>query len=275
MTSRNPSHHSSKSALSPTSAPRRRTVVKAAAATAVAAPVLAGAPAAVAAAEAPAFLHGVASGDPLPDGILLWTRVTPTAEAVPGSGLGPDTEVVWELASDKAFSDVVARGSVTARASSDHTVKAEVRGLRPATVYHFRFTAGGVVSPAGRTRTTPAADASAANVRFGVVSCANWEAGYFSAYRHLAARADLDAVLHLGDYIYEYATGGYPDAEYTVRQHEPKHEITTLADYRIRHATYKTDADLRTLHATHPVIAMWDDHEMANDAWSGGAENHT
>lgn len=94
-------------------------------------------------------------------------------------------------------------------------------------------------------------------------------------YRHLAARADLDAVLHLGDYIYEYASGSYPDAKYVVRPHEPRNEILTLADYRTRHGHYKTDADLQALHATHPVIAIWDDHEFANDAWSGGAENHT
>ena len=108
-----------------------------------------------------------------------------------------------------------------------------------------------------------------------MVSCANWESGYFSPYRHLAARADLDAVLHLGDYIYEYASGSYPEAKYVVRPHEPRNEILTLADYRTRHGHYKTDADLQTLHATHPVIAIWDDHEFANDAWSGGAENHT
>lgn len=107
-----------------------------------------------------------------------------------------------------------------------------------------------------------------------MVSCANWESGYFSAYRHLAARADLDAVLHLGDYIYEYKTGGYPEPEYVVRQHEPLHEILDLADYRTRHGKYKTDPDLQALHLAHPVIAIWDDHEVANDSWSGGAENH-
>ncbi|MFC5800431.1 alkaline phosphatase D family protein [Streptomyces formicae] len=258
--------------------PSRRTVVKAAAATAVAAPVLGGAvvSAASAAEQAtPAFLHGVASGDPLSDGVLLWTRVTPVPDAVPGSGKGPDTEVSWEVAEDKGFTTVVASGRTTAAAASDHTVKADVRGLRPATAYYFRFTAGTAVSPVGRTRTTPAADAAAPGVRFGVVSCANWEAGYFSAYRHLAARTDLDAVLHLGDYIYEYGSGGYPAEENVVRQHEPRHEIVTLADYRLRHATYKTDADLQALHAAHPVVAIWDDHETANDAWSGGAENHT
>ncbi|WP_189599223.1 alkaline phosphatase D family protein [Streptomyces lateritius] len=258
------------------SAPTRRTVVKAAAATAVAAPVLVGtASPALADTEAPSFLHGVASGDPLPDGVLLWTRVTPTPDAVPGSRRGADVAVAWEIAEDRAFTRTVARGTTTATAASDHTVKVDVRGLRPATTHWFRFTAGATASPVGRTRTTPATDAATPGVRFGVVSCANWESGYFSAYRHLAARADLDAVLHLGDYVYEYASGGYPAAEYTVRPHEPRHEIVSLADYRLRHGTYKTDPDLQALHAAHPVIAIWDDHEIANDAWSGGAENHT
>ncbi|MGW1651779.1 alkaline phosphatase D family protein [Streptomyces atratus] len=261
----------------PISGPSRRTVVKAAAATAVAAPVL-GAATTARAADGPAFLHGIASGDPLPDGILLWTRVTPAPDAVPGSGRGADTAVRWEVAGDKEFTRVVARGTTVATAASDHTVKADVRGLSPATTYWFRFSAGdgtGTFSPTGRTRTAPAAGAATPGVRFGVVSCANWESGFFSPYRHLAARADLDAVLHLGDYIYEYASGSYPDAEYVVRPHEPKHEILTLADYRTRHGNYKTDSDLQALHATHPVIAIWDDHEFANDAWSGGAENHT
>ncbi|MER5359907.1 alkaline phosphatase D family protein [Streptomyces sp. NPDC002785] len=261
---------------SPISAPSRRTVVKAAA-TAVAAPAL-GAATTARAADGPAFLHGVASGDPLPDGILLWTRVTPAPDAVPGSGRGADTAVRWEVAEDKEFARVVARGTTVARAASDHTVKADVRGLSPATAYWFRFSAGDgteTLSPTGRTRTAPAAQAATPGVRFGVVSCANWESGFFSPYRHLATRTDLDAVLHLGDYIYEYASGSYPDAKYVVRPHEPKHEILTLADYRTRHGNYKTDTDLQTLHATHPVIAIWDDHEFANDAWSGGAENHT
>ncbi|MFE1907162.1 alkaline phosphatase D family protein [Streptomyces gardneri] len=257
-------------------APSRRTVVKAAAVTAVAAPALLGAASpALADSGAPAFLHGVASGDPLPDGVLLWTRVTPSAEAVPGSGLGPDVTVGWELAEDRGFSRTVASGSTTASASSDHTVKADVRGLRPATAYWFRFTAGDAVSPAARTRTAPAADTAGPGVRFGVVSCANWESGHFSAYRHLADRSDLDAVLHLGDYVYEYASGVYPEAKDTVRQHKPRHEIVSLSDYRTRHGHYKTDADLQALHAAHPVVAIWDDHEFANDAWAGGAENHT
>jgi alkaline phosphatase D len=255
--------------------PRRRTVVKAAAATAVLAGPLAAALPAKAADAAPAFLHGVASGDPLPDGVLLWTRVTPTPDATPGSGLGTDTEVSWVVARDKALMNIVAKGSTTARAASDHTVKADIRGLEPATDYWFRFSAGGTDSPVARTRTAPAANASVAGLRFGVVSCANWEAGYFASYRHLAARGDLDAWLHLGDYIYEYGAGQYGTRGKSVRRTAPAHEILTLADYRIRHGQYKTDADLKALHAKAPVIAIWDDHEIANDTWSGGAENHT
>ncbi|MEU3772929.1 alkaline phosphatase D family protein [Streptomyces sp. NPDC032472] len=258
--------------------PRRRTVVKAAAATAALTPFAAaalGTSTASAADSGPAFLHGVASGDPLPDGILLWTRITPTPEAVPGSGAGPDVRVGWEVAEDKGFSRIVASGTVTASASADHTVKADVRGLKPQTPYFYRFTADRTVSPVGRTLTAPGHDTTTPGVRFGVVSCANWESGYFSPYRHLAARTDLHAVLHLGDYIYEYQSGGYPEAKYVVRPHEPKHEITTLADYRTRHGKYKTDGDLQALHAAHPIVAIWDDHEFANDAWSGGAENHT
>ncbi|GAB2926834.1 alkaline phosphatase D family protein [Streptomyces sundarbansensis] len=262
------------------SSPSRRTVVRAAAASAAAVPVLATATTTSAApapaAGAPAFLHGVASGDPLPDGVLLWTRVTPEPGAEPGSGAGPDTPVRWEVAEDREFARIAANGVTVASAASDHTVKADVRGLRPATAYYFRFTAGdGVRSAVGRTRTAPAADATTAGLRFGVASCANWEAGWFSAYRHLAARPDLDAVLHLGDYLYEYGTGEYTTRGTAVREHRPAHEILDLADYRTRHGHYKTDDDLQALHAAHPVIAIWDDHEFANDAWSGGAQNHT
>ncbi|MFF7718609.1 alkaline phosphatase D family protein [Streptomyces luteogriseus] len=273
MTSRYRSSNTSEGVNSLT--PRRRSVVKAAAATAVLAGPLAATLPARAVDQAPAFLHGVASGDPLPDGVLLWTRVTPVPEAIPGSGAGPDTEVSWVVARDKAFTTVVAKGSTTATAASDHTVKADIRGLQPGTDYWFRFSAGGTDSPAARTRTAPAMDAAVAGLRFGVVSCANWEAGYFSPYRHLAARGDLDAWLHLGDYIYEYGTGEYGTRDKVVRPHAPAHEIVTLADYRIRHARYKTDPDLQALHATAPVVAIWDDHEFANDAFSGGAENHT
>lgn len=277
MTSR---HRSSESAVPATAdsnslSPRRRTVVRAAAATAVLAGPLAASLPARAATRAPAFLHGVASGDPLPDGVLLWTRVTPVPEAIPGSGLGPDTEVSWTVARDRALTDVVSSGSTLATAASDHTVKADIRGLAPATDYWFRFSAGGADSPVARTRTAPAADAAVPGLRFGVVSCSNWEAGHFSAYRHLAARSDLDAWLHLGDYLYEYATGEYGTRGEAVRPHAPAHEIVTLADYRVRHGQYKTDPDLQALHHRAPVVAIWDDHEIANDTWSGGAENHT
>ncbi|MDT0391883.1 alkaline phosphatase D family protein [Streptomyces dubilierae] len=273
MTSRYRSSNTSEGPNSLT--PRRRTVVKAAAATAVLAGPLAATLPARAVDQAPAFLHGVASGDPLPDGVLLWTRVTPVPEAIPGSGIGPDTEVGWTVALDKAFTNVVAKGSTTATAASDHTVKADIRGLQPGTDYWFRFSAGGTDSPVARTRTAPAHDAAVPGLRFGVVSCANWEAGYFAPYRHLAARGDLDAWLHLGDYIYEYGTGEYGTRGKVVRPHAPAHEIVTLADYRTRHARYKTDPDLQALHAAAPVVAIWDDHEFANDAWTGGAENHT
>ncbi|MFJ6751876.1 alkaline phosphatase D family protein [Streptomyces sp. NPDC091266] len=255
----------------------RRTAVTAVAATAALLPF---AGAATAQAQEPPgqgrfFLHGVASGDPLPDGVLLWTRVTPAPEATPGSGRGPAVKVSWQVAADAEFTTVVAHGAVTASAAADHTVKADVRGLRPATRYHYRFTVDGEHSPVGRTRTAPAHDAAAGNVRFGVVSCANWESGYFSPYRHLAARADLDAVLHLGDYLYEYKSGEYPEFRYVVRPHSPANELLTLADYRTRHGAHKTDLDALALHAAHPVIAMWDDHEFADNAWSGGAVNHT
>ncbi|WP_030676157.1 alkaline phosphatase [Streptomyces rimosus] len=262
----------------------RRTAVTAAAASAALLPFASASPAHATGARAAdrtrtgapqVFQHGVASGDPLPDGVLLWTRVTPEPGAVPGSGLGRDTPVGWEVAADQDFGSVVARGTATTTAAADHTVKADVRGLAPATTYYYRFSVEGTHSPVGRTRTAPAHDTKAPNVRFGVVSCANWEAGYFSAYRHLAARRDLDAVLHLGDYIYEYATGGFPASGKVVRQHSPKHEIITLADYRTRHGAHKTDPDLKALHAAHPVIAIWDDHEFADNAWSGGAVNHT
>ncbi|MEU2223693.1 alkaline phosphatase D family protein [Streptomyces sp. NPDC018347] len=272
MTSR---HRSAEGPHGPALSPRRRTVVKAAAASAVLAGPLAAAVPARAAADSPAFLHGVASGDPLPDGVLLWTRVTPAPEAIPGSGLGPDTEVSWVVARDRTLTDIVARGSTTATAVSDHTVKADIRGLAPATDYWFRFSAGGADSPVARTRTAPAADADVPSLRFGVVSCANWEAGYFSAYRHLAARNDLDAWLHLGDYIYEYRSGEYGTRGKVVRPHAPAGEILTLADYRTRHAAYKTDPDLQALHLKAPVVAIWDDHEFADNAWSGGAVNHT
>ncbi|MGW5050167.1 alkaline phosphatase D family protein [Actinokineospora sp. NPDC004072] len=217
--------------------------------------------AARAAAEVPQFAHGVASGDPLPDRVLLWTRVTPTPEATPGSGLGPTVEVRWEVALDAAFTAVVSAGAVTTGPERDHTVKVDAGGLDPATAYHYRFLVDGVASATGRTATAPAADADVAGLKLGLVSCSNWQAGHFAAYRHLAARADLDGVLHVGDYLYEYPVGGYGARGVTIRPHVPAHEMLTLADYRQRHALYKTDPDLRALHAAKPWFLTWDDHQ--------------
>ena len=229
----------------------------------------------VAGAAAAAFRHGVASGDPLPGGILLWTRVTPTPESLPGSGVGPAVTVDWQVAADAGFAAVVQSGSVTTGPERDHTVKVDVAGLTPATTYCYRFGVAGAWSPVGRTMTAPAADDAVTRLRMGVVSCANWEAGYFAAYHHLAARGDLDLVVHLGDYLYEYGTGEFAAAGTVVRAAQPAHEVLDLADYRIRHALYKTDPDLQALHASVPWVITWDDHEVANDMWSGGAENHT
>ena len=232
------------------------------------------------AAEAP-FLHGVASGDPLADRVVLWTRVTPTADAVPGSGLGPPVDVTWEVASDPQFATVVAKGTVVVTAASDHTVKVDVAGLRPGADHWYRFTALGATSPVGRTRTTPAAGTALETLRIGVLTCAEYEFGYFGAYRHLAGRDDVDVVVHLGDYLYEFGIGyGSPPTVLETpgpeigRAHEPPREIVSLADYRTRYSQYRRDADAQALHAAHPVVVVWDDHEFANDAWKAGAQNH-
>ena len=222
------------------------------------------------------FVHGVASGDPLPRGIVLWTRVTPSRSAQPGSGRGRAVEVRWEIARDRRFRHVVKQGRARASRRHDHTVHVDVRGLRPGTTYWYRFHALGATSPVGRTRTAPRRSADVA-VRLGVVSCANYDWGYFASYRHLAGQ-DVDAVLHLGDYIYEYGPDGPlgegMPAPYSPRHADPPHECVTGQDYRVRHGSYRLDPDLQALHARHPVIAVWDDHEIANDTWRDGAENH-
>ncbi|MFI6866891.1 alkaline phosphatase D family protein [Nocardia sp. NPDC050406] len=222
-------------------------------------------------ADSRVFRHGVASGDPLPTAVVLWTRVTPSDQAAPGSGLGEPVSVDWEIALDENFAQVRACGTEIASAGADHTVKVDAGGLEPHRDYFYRFRALGQISAVGRTRTAPADSAEVDRLRFGVVSCANWEAGFFSAYRHLAAHADLDAIVHLGDYLYEYARGLYGGRGGSVRWHEPAHEIVALADYRVRHAQYKTDPDLVELHGRYPFICIWDDHEIADNAWSGGA----
>ncbi|WP_300677932.1 alkaline phosphatase D family protein [Nocardioides sp.] len=228
------------------------------------------------------FAHGLASGDPLPDRVVLWTRVTPSPEATPGSGAGPTATVLWHVATDRTFRRVLRSGSVTTDASRDHTVKLDVTGLAPDTTYFFRFVFQGPwrtaqVSPIARTRTAPAPSATPTHLRLGVVSCANLQAGWFSAYRHLAERDDLHAVLHLGDYVYEYAPGqyGYGADDVDIRAHVPAREMVSLSDYRQRHAQYKQDPDLAALHQRYVMISTWDDHESADNSWKDGAANHT
>jgi alkaline phosphatase D len=208
------------------------------------------------------FEHGVASGDPLQRRVMLWTRVTP--ESRPKSVL-----VHYEVATDAKLRHVIDRGVLRTGPERDYTVKVDADGLRPGTTYYFRFRARGVASPIGRTRTLP--EGATPRLRLAVVSCSNHAAGYFNVYRRVAERADLDAVLHLGDYLYEYG----PDEFGSARTPEPAHEMVTLTDYRTRHAQYKRDADSQAVHRQHPMICIWDDHEIANDSWVGGAQNHT
>jgi alkaline phosphatase D len=213
------------------------------------------------------YQHGVASGDPLTDRVILWTRVTPAVSA--------DLAVTWELATDAQFTRVLRSGTATAAVSADHTVKVDVTGLAAATVYHYRFSVGTQRSPAGRTKTLPGADV--ASVRLAVFSCSNYPAGYFNVYAAAVKDGAFDAAVHLGDYIYEYGAGGYAsDTAATLgRLSVPPTELLQLTDYRRRYAQYRTDTDLQALHALMPMIAVWDDHEIANDTWTGGAENHT
>jgi len=210
-----------------------------------------------------AFRHGVASGDPLPGAVILWTRVTPEDPA--GAG---DVMVEWEIASDVAFATLVASGMFTTNIGRDFTVKVDATGLSAATTHYYRFRALGETSAIGRTKTAPSG--SVAHLRFAVAACSSYAHGYFLGYREIAKRLDLDAVLHLGDYIYEYASGRYGN----VREYDPPTEIITLSDYRRRYAHYRLDGDLRAAHRQHPWIVTWDDHETANDAWRDGAENH-
>jgi alkaline phosphatase D len=210
------------------------------------------------------FRHGVASGDPLTDYAMIWTRITAPPAATP--------EVLWEVASDSAFRRVVSRGFARTGAWRDWTVKVDAGGLQPATTYYYRFQALGERSPVGRTRTLPRSGAT--HLRLAVASCSNLPFGYFNVYRRIAERADLDAVLHLGDYLYEYANGGYGDGTALGRVPEPNKEIVALADYRTRHAQYKSDPDLQEVHRQHPFIVVWDDHEFTNNAWRNGAQNH-
>ncbi|MBW2456040.1 MAG: alkaline phosphatase D family protein [Deltaproteobacteria bacterium] len=206
------------------------------------------------------FLHGVASGDPLTDGVILWSRVT--------SPDGAAVDVDWEIATDLDFADLVDGGTVTTDGSRDHTVKLDVTGLSSATTYYFRFTALSEVSLVGRTRTLP--EGSVDRLRIAFVSCASYCHGYYNAYRHLSRRLDIDLTVHLGDYIYEYANDEYG----SFRQADPPHKCVTLEDYRRRYAHQRADTDLQAVHQQLPMIAIWDDHETANNSWSGGADAH-
>lgn len=226
-----------------------------------------------------AFQHGVASGDPLPESVLLWTRVTSHPDDYAGRNAGVPTKLRWEVATDEGFSKIAASGTVTATAATDMTVKPEAGGLAPYTQYFYRFTITdgplrGQVSPVGRTRTAPSNSQDLSELRFALFSCSNWEAGYFHAYADMAGRNDIDYALHVGDYIYEYPQGEYNGKTGAVRNHLPANEIVTLQDYRERYAQYRTDSSLQAAHAECPWIVTWDDHEIANDAWAGGAENH-
>ncbi len=205
------------------------------------------------------FLHGVASGDPLADAVIVWTRIS-TATAA--------TAVTWEVASDAKFKSIAKSGSAMATPEKDYTVKLDVTGLTAGTTYYYRFTALGETSMTGRARTLPAAGAS--HAKFGLVSCASLAHGYFHTYRELAERDDLDAVIHLGDYIYEYGSNQYG----MIRPYEPANEIVTLSDYRTRYAQYRRDPHLAAVHAAHAMIATWDDHEFANNSYKDGSDNH-
>jgi alkaline phosphatase D len=229
------------------------------------------------------FRHGVASGDPLPDAVILWTRVTPPEPASgvrPSAGEAPLT-VEWRLALDPELAELVAEGTLATDASRDHTVHVDATGLASDTTYYFQFRAlvalPGGAAPAwsssvrGRTKTLPAG--ATARVRLGVVSCANYPGGFFNVYG-LLAQADIDLVLHLGDYLYEYPDQVFGDGAAIGRAPDPAHELLSLDDYRRRYAQYRSDPDLQELHRQHPCIAVWDDHEVANDAYRDGAQNH-
>lgn len=212
------------------------------------------------------FTHNVASGEPRAGSVMLWTRY------VPGGGEG---RLDWQVAETEDFTRTVASGTATADPARDWCVKPVAEGLEPGRWYFYRFRdAAGRASPVGRTRTLP--EGPAARFKLGVFSCSNLPFGWFNAYAHAAARDDIDLMIHLGDYLYEYGRGTYPSAQQALagRIIEPAGEIVQLADYRLRHAAYRSDPDLQRLHQLFPMVAMWDDHEITNDAWMGGAENH-
>jgi alkaline phosphatase D len=210
------------------------------------------------------FYHGVASGDPLPNQVIIWTRFTPYQK-------GESFPVKWLVAKDEAMTEIVKEGVANAQAAQDYTVKVDVTGLEPAQYYYYQFREKGKTSVVGRTKTAPERETS--KVALAVMSCTNYEAGYYNALANLARRDSIDAVIHLGDYIYEYEPGGYGD-EKLDRRHLPAKELISLEDYRTRYAQYRLDRDFQEVHRRHPFITIWDDHEIANNAHTYGAENH-
>ena len=220
----------------------------------------------VSAAWAP-FYHGVASGDPTANSVIIWTRVTP--DSPNQASISGD----WEVATDTNFTNIVASGTFTTDSTKDYTVHIDVTGLQPNTWYYYRFKVGQVYSMKGRTKTLPDPNSNVSRFRIAVVSCSNYQHGYFNAYAALCQRNDVDLVVHLGDYIYEYAKG-VDFSTNIVREHDPPHEIITLEDYRTRYSQYRLDPYLRWIHQNYPFIVVWDDHELANDAWKAGAQNH-
>lgn len=216
------------------------------------------------------FKHGVASGDPLSNALIIWTRATTSQSNF-------EVTVAWELASDSQFKNIIRSGREQTDKSRDFTIKIDVQELAPNTEYFYRFVGLNTQSPIGRAKTLPINNVE--QIKMAVVSCSNYPAGYFNAYTDAAKQKDLDVVLHLGDYIYEYPMGGYAteNAEKIGRQlaADNSGEIITLSDYRKRYAIYRTDQGLQALHAAAPFIAIWDDHEVTNDTYKSGAENHT
>lgn len=209
------------------------------------------------------FFHGVASGDPENDKVIIWTRVTPEPNE-----MNSNINVAWRVSLDTTFDVIAKSGVVTTNQSKDFTVKVDVTGLLSNTYYYYEFETNGKKSLIGRTKTAPSSIQNISQLRFAVVSCANYPTGYFNAYDKIYDRNDIDAIIHLGDYIYEYESTN-PDREVL-----PDKEIITLGDYRLRHSTYKLDPALRKMHQQYPMIATWDDHETANNSWRDGAENH-
>ncbi len=209
------------------------------------------------------FFHGVASGDPLPNAVIIWTRVTPETQL-------PSVKVNWEISTDESFQQLAREGQVITGPEKDYTVKVDAKNLEPGTQYFYRFMALDGQSDVGQTKTTPE---DLQEINFAVVSCSNYEFGYFNGFGAISEENDLDAVLHLGDYIYEYAPGDYGDST-TNRIHIPAKEIIELQDYRDRYAQYRLDPDLQAAHSKHPFILVWDDHEITNNSYKDGAQNH-